>query len=384
MAGAPSDRSTPSAADGSFVFNTVLAGPFHLQACDTQVPRWCGSVRGASQPPGETVVTIAIPARGSVSGVVRRTDGSTFGGAEVWISMPDYAGPLQGSFGNFVQADAAGVYLFNGVPPGMAVVRARANYIWGLAIGVVTAGAGTVVDVQLGTATNMLNLNATLDYNYVSGYDGTTNLRRNGGLDYSHQSLRLGAAGRAASVHVSSDWSINGLELSGRQLTIARGHEDRVGVRVTRKVFAPISGGFVRYIEELSNPLPVDVAVRVRIGGVSLLNRGSIVSSSSAQHVVVTHSGWATGFVFGGASGTPQTVAAASFLPGQYEYSYDWVVTVPAGQTIRLMHFLLYGGSAADLDPVVSSLGTPTGLALEGLTAAEIASIVNFVIPPSP
>ncbi len=299
--------------------------------------------------------------------------------------MPNYAGPLEDSFGSFVQADAAGVYLFDDAPPGMAVVRARdyQNDIWGLAIGVVPADAGTVVDVELGTATGMLNLNATLDYNYVDGYNGATNLRRFGG-NYAHQRLSLGAGLRAASVGVSVESSINGLDLSERQLTIVRGYEGRVGVSVTRKMFAPIAGGFVRYIEELSNPLAVDVAVRVRVEGVSALNNGSTVSSSSPQHVVVTHAWGATGFVFGGTSGTPQAVAAASFLPSQYDYSYDWVVTVPAGQTIRLMHFLLHGGSAADLDPFVSSFVAPSGLALEGLTAAELASIVNFVIPPSP
>ncbi len=60
----------------------------------------------------------------------------------------------------------------------------------------------------------------------------------------------------------------------------------------------------------------------------------------------------------------------------------EWQVTVPAGQTRSLMHFLVQAepGSAA-----LSDLSGLTLLvdahALEGLSADERASIVNFVVP---
>ena len=149
-------------------------------------------------------------------------------------------------------------------------------------------------------------------------------------------------------------------------------------------MFVPVSGGFARYLEVLTNTSAVDVVVGVQVYGYL---QGASKFSSGSQHLVLSSTNGsrpALGLVVGGSTGAPAALPTVNFND-PYFYSTEWLVTVPAGQTRRVMHFVAQAEAAGTVDTLAATLGSaPAGAALEGLTTAELASIVNFVIVPNP
>jgi hypothetical protein len=81
-------------------------------------------------------------------------------------------------------------------------------------------------------------------------------------------------------------------------------------------------------------------------------------------------------------AGTNSAVAPVpSFVIGTMPVSYVWTVTVPANQTVTLMHFLIQwnsqdtNGAAAQASALVN-LSDPN--ALNGISPQEKAQVVNF------
>jgi hypothetical protein len=87
--------------------------------------------------------------------------------------------------------------------------------------------------------------------------------------------------------------------------------------------------------------------------------------------------------VFAG-QGAPVSAIPTEVADHHHEYQYEWILTVPAGQTRSLLHFVVQGpasGAAAVASQASSLAALSDPLVLTGLTAAEKASIVNFIIP---
>ena len=162
-------------------------------------------------------------------------------------------------------------------------------------------------------------------------------------------------------------------------------------LQVARKVYSPAAGGFARYLEEIQNPGSSPVVISLTISGnLGSDNNTRIVvtpSQTNYTYAVTDQSGICCdpllAHVFGGASST--LVPTVQFIPTNDNVFYRWDnVTVPAGQTVILMHFAVQR-PPSDLTGTKSQA---TGLvnltdpnALTGMSAAEKAAVANFIIP---
>ncbi|MCU0256586.1 MAG: hypothetical protein MUF60_07565, partial [Vicinamibacterales bacterium] len=179
------------------------------------------------------------------------------------------------------------------------------------------------------------------------------------------------------------------IDQARRSLVVGPTFED--GLLITRRVYSPAAGGFVRLHDEITNTLPYERTVVLRIyhemeddgvftpdGAVSPTTLTFVSAESPAMAVA--------GFVLGGA-GAP--VAASRLeLPEaddpDDDASYAYVVRVPAFGTVGLLQFAAQR-APSDLEGlqqqlrVLAELSDPN--ALTGLTAPQRAAIRNFVIP---
>ena len=161
------------------------------------------------------------------------------------------------------------------------------------------------------------------------------------------------------------------------------------GIEVTRKVFSPSAGGFVRYLEVLSNPTHANLPVSVKIeSGLIATNIAVAPSDTNSTYAVVDSGGQvccppALGFVFGGI-GAGLAASATRFVNQDQNIWYRWDVTVPAGKTVILMHFGIQR-DVTDTNGVQTQAQALVNLtdpdALDGMSATEKSEVVNFGIP---
>lgn len=197
-----------------------------------------------------------------------------------------------------------------------------------------------------------------------------------------------------------------GRELATRQSGLA-------GLNVTRKVFVPTAGYFGRWLEILSNPTaaPITVDVRVTTGVNNSADKvTSVIATSSGDAVLdvqsatpdrwvmvddamdadpfLTFSVPATAFVFDGADAATRattathTVTPTGPLANRSLVQYTWAsVTVPAGESVALMHFGVRQLSRAGATASATRLAQMPPEALAGLNAEELPIIRNFAVP---
>jgi len=161
------------------------------------------------------------------------------------------------------------------------------------------------------------------------------------------------------------------------------------GIQVNRKLYSPASGGFVRYLDELTNPTANNLTVTVKVES-SLSSYPRVFTSPSTTggtFAVVDNNGACCmpvlGFVFAGPNASTP-VTATHFVDQDATVSYTWNVTVPAGQTVILMHFGVLRDVTDDAGVVAQAralvnLTDPN--ALTGMSAAEQSEVINFVVP---
>jgi MYXO-CTERM domain-containing protein len=126
------------------------------------------------------------------------------------------------------------------------------------------------------------------------------------------------------------------------------------GLMAERHIYVPATGpSFARYVDVISNPMGSDVMTTVTING-NLGSDGStvLVTTSSGDMAIAADDSWfatddidamwdpSLAHVF---QGLGATVSASSISPtgsgGSDNVSYSFVVTVPAGGRIAIMHF---------------------------------------------
>ena len=181
------------------------------------------------------------------------------------------------------------------------------------------------------------------------------------------------------------------LEESDRQIAI--GPAPVGALALTRKVFVPAGGGFARYLEILTNPSAAPRTVTVEVasylgasGGPPSLVVVTAPAATNHTFAITDLTGECCdpllGHVFGGPGAAVN--AATHFAAGDNAISYRWTVTVPAGESIVLMHFTLQremGATAAAQAQAEALANLTDANALAGMTAAERARVLNFVIP---
>jgi len=167
------------------------------------------------------------------------------------------------------------------------------------------------------------------------------------------------------------------------------------GVDATRRLFVPSTGGFARYLDTITNtsslPVTVDVQVEGALGGVvhtivdpSATGNTYAVTLADATTVPVSEESPATRPALGHVFGGPNAAVPVSAIHIQKFFaptSYRWTVTIPAGASATLMHFVLQrnptdtAGADAQARALVN-LTDPNALA--GMTAEEKLRVVNF------
>jgi hypothetical protein len=158
----------------------------------------------------------------------------------------------------------------------------------------------------------------------------------------------------------------------------------------------PATGQFARYLDTITNPtgtpITVDVQVDSALSGAVHLVTDPVTTGTYALTLAdpsrnPTYGYMVTrpvlGYVFG-ALGAPVQTSAVAFQQLLGSSYYRWTVTIAPGQSMTFMHFA-FGHDPADVlgaNAVANGLVTLTDPnALAGMTAAEKALVVNFVIP---
>jgi hypothetical protein len=173
---------------------------------------------------------------------------------------------------------------------------------------------------------------------------------------------------------------------SNRQQVVA-GPESDGQVTVTRKTFVPATGSFVRMVDSVTNPTAADIIVTMAVTATlssSTSTRVVVAPAPSAPYAVTDGGGRpALAHVFGG-GGALVSPSATHVASGDSQLSYRWTVTIPAGQTISVMHFSAQRDAtdSAGAIAIAHALSTlDVSDALAGLTNEELARIINFRVP---
>ena len=369
-------------------------------------------------------VNLTFVALGTVRGrVIHPNVGGNVGNLTVTAQS------LNPSFGGFRsdQTDAAGNYEVTGVAVGAIRVTTGkpSEQLLGEATGTLAyvppAPALLLLDVLL--QNNAVTLPTTLADGNSSGYT----IGQSGGLDASNVrtfdpgGLRLTLTPNGGSAQPFTGATFGTRENAARGIAVRQ--DGVAGLNVTRKVFVPPAGYFARYLELLSNPteqaITVDVEVASRLyGGFNQFcsfqcERTHFLSrTSSGDNVVDVNSAtpdrWVSlgagfdpytnsnatasaGFVFDGEGGALRVGSAAyqslnpnvsPFLRPRFAYAWQ-SVTVPAGTTVALMHFVALQGTSSAATASAERLVQLPPEALEGLSAEEVVAIRNFAVPSS-
>jgi hypothetical protein len=400
-----------SATNGSFQFSNLQQAQYTLSSYDSTGDLRARSSQFFLSTTGPTVVSLTWQSIGTVTGHVYDPNGSPAIGAPVIVQASNP------SLNEFLQTstDATGAYTVNGVPIGsfsVSVNYPTANLV-GNGSGSITL-AGQQVTVNVFLVSNAIALPVyRYDGNYYS-YNPQPNGAIGSGDDQIFSYLLQAPETGAFNLNILSGGSPipftgnteGSQELNGQQVDIAQ--NSMAGLNVTRKIYVPPTGYFVRYLEELTNPGTTPVTVGVQI----VSNQGaqywpdSIVASSSGNATLnVTNSQnpdrWV---VVDGTEGTANTsgeppvvayafdgpgaampVDTASFSTPHYDtaqVTYQWSnVTVPAGGTVAFLHFGSQQSSRASAQASAERLIQLPPEALMGISSQDLSAIKNFAVP---
>ena len=359
-------------ANGSFTIGNVLPGPVRLQACTSYGA--CSSQLALAETGAVLAVTLSIQVL-PMNGEVLNEVGNGVDGATVTAYSRNDSGLLNG----ISTTSSGGSFHIPYVPIGDVTIAAFAE----------GSSRGGLTDTSLsggtGFARIFLDGSATkFDYELESGgsqfvvtCDGSVRVGVSGFTPATSSAMEF-ATPTGATLGWFPCLPFARLE-SPNKPVIEAGYVDGVGLDVARKMYVPEDGGFVRYLEVLSNRGPADITLRVRLSGTAGDATLTLTPSQTNNTYAVYSEFFATlGVVFSGLNST--TPVQPTFQADRY--AYEWTVTIPAGQTRRLLHYVVrrQGAGATTTAAALASLAHPTGL--EQLTDEELTTIVNFVINP--
>ncbi len=305
-----------------------------------------GSPSGSPTPTANVV--LKLPRTGAVNGQVLDESGANaVANAQVTIENRDQAGPL-GAFTLPMTTDGGGLFTASNVPVGNVRVSAFSGLFGGSATGLLTAGSPTpaTINVRMGSLVKLSTPYTLTSSEFRFDVACQGQLVAGGRTDGSWLTTYALAyelwIGEAASPCVNAA----AFEDGKRELRLDGGLVG--GLLVTRKIFAPETGGLVRFLEVLTNPgvtpRSLLVSVSSMLGDVN--HRATVVTapaSTGNTYAVgqLTNMG-SVGFAFAG-PGAAVPAAEGSVLLESDSFAYGWNVTVAPGQTVILMHFRAAG-----------------------------------------
>ena len=392
------DSFTEADSLGNYTFTHAPLGAFSLQATDENFTVFV-TTNGTLVNGGDTtVINIVLPAVGSVSGTVFGSDGVTpIANAPIRVENTDSTGP-QGFYLQRLTADTTGSYSIGNVPVGnirVAAADPNDSTVSGFASGHIVANQNSTINVVLGNGFAFFrpgffnfNLDGTNGYRFDIDCDGE--IDRGGRIDgtlgggYSGAEL-LELNGRNFNEEFPC---ISGAQtdLNGREIVM--GPAGLGGLVVTRKIFSPAGGGFVRYLDVITNPTPEALPASMLLqsflaagGNTSIL----VPPASTANTYAATGFNNSCcmpllGYVFAGPGG-PVSPGDFKFLDGQSPVSWDLNVTVPPSDSVIVMHFDIQRdtGDLAGIQQQAQALvngSDPDEFA--GMSDADKARVINF------
>jgi hypothetical protein len=393
----PFDRFQTTDAAGNFSFPHVPVDAFLVQAIDKQFIAAATATDYLTTDGQISRYTLSLPPLGMVNGKIFNSDGVTPAtNSTVAVQSFDNNGPFAPRFPQFLSADSNGNFQATGIPAGGILVSAFLSNTpasAGRADGTLTASQPANINVTLGNAVAFFTPGFqpyTLTGNDIFLYD----------IDCSGTIGNGGSTdGTLTAFSSAGILSINGTsaqypcfiavptDQSGRELIFSS-----VGygqLRVSRKVFVPPVGGFTRYMEILANSTAAPIKAAVQIGSNLCCSNPTVTlgpGDTNQTYALVNASGSpTTGFVFSGSSPSVP-VTSTNFVSGANFVAYRWDVTVPAGGSTILMHYILQHdpadatGAQTQAQALVA-LTDPN--ALTGMSDVEKSEVVNFNVPVS-
>lgn len=384
--------------DGAFVFENLALGTYRMEAyVNDRLRAFANGVVLAT--PAQTVTQdLTLVGVGRVTGTVSRSGAPV--AASVTVQSQSAVG---GSFPASSGSD--GQYTVDLVPVGPFTIAAvapnqdRAD------------GSGTLsVDGQTVTVNlSLLPATVTLPRGLYDGNAVSWQVRSDGSLYTGSVFPGAGTTPRLSLIangvgHIFSNQSGNSAATEENRREIVLANADLAGLAVQRKVFVPVDGYWVRYLDILQNPgaaaVVVDVTEEMDLGGTpgvvatasgddTLTPADSWVLIDDADASDAYASGYYNGYTFAPLASVlwgPGATAPseASFTPAgsQGLVRYRWnAVTVPAGGSVAILHLLSVQADRTRGRASAERLSQLPPEVLAGLTPAEAASVLNFDIP---
>ena len=308
------------------------------------------------------------------------------------------------------RTDGAGYYEIAGVPAGPFTVSVAdtARRLRGEAAGTI-ATEGQVVTIDV----NLLNNAITLPVNRYDANGLRYDIQADGSVAtgsnafYTEDGFKLDVLGAASVTRVTAG-GVATSEQGGQQVVVRQ--DGVAGLNVTRKVYVPLDGYFVRYTEILANPTAAAITVGLRVSsqlgwaqmytptipGVKTTSSGdnafNPLGAEGDRWVVLDdwdedpfdgtgHFPPATGFVLGGPGAGIQP-GAGGYDPatGRLQYQWDSITVPPGGQAV-IVHFGIQQISQGAARASAERLVQLPPEAIDGLAPDEIAAVANFTMP---
>jgi plastocyanin len=406
-------REIRTAPDGSYSFEAVPLGIYHVDARDA-TNRVRARVNNLTLNTNAQVITqdLTFVGLGVVTGQVFNPDNTL--APNVSVTIQSNNPQVGGFFSTFTNAQ--GDYTLTGIPVGAytatATSFAQQQPLRGETTGQVTAHQETVrADIHLLNNAISLPVNRwdanNLFFNIQhdgSIFDGTDNSFR-GDFEQNQGAFLLDLI-VGGTPNRFNGGTIGTTEEAGREIAVRQ--QNLAGLDVTRKVFIPRDGYFVRYVESITNPTaaPITLDVRVRNNFVPYNGGARVISTSSGDNVLGVadennpdrwvviddnsdtdpnqfYSLPAPTFVFDGPGGA-QRAGATAFAtnPNYGQLNYQWnSVTIAPGETVSYMHFGVQQISRAAARASAERLAQLPPEALAGLSQSEVSQIRNFAVP---
>jgi len=292
--------------------------------------------------------------------------------------------------------DSTGTLLIPNVPEGTDIVRlvdaATSVGIGAIFVTVGPGDQGRTIDVPftfVPLPVNLTDANGMLSDIQRGGnlLTGSNSAFHNGGLG-----LTVGAA--TGSSFSGATWGM--FEDNNREIGITQNGLGGNQLSVTRKIFVPADGYFTRYLEILTNTTAAPINANATIFSTS---DSSGVLSSAGGNSLSPLARWFVTDDDDGTQTSPPTRPAVAFVlegagaavsPGTAFYSksqtnaspfVSYSMTIPAGQSAIIMHFVAQQPQQAGAIAAAQRLAQLPPEAMAGLSAAERANIVNWVVP---
>jgi protocatechuate 3,4-dioxygenase beta subunit len=169
----------------------------------------------------------------------------------------------------------------------------------------------------------------------------------------------------------------------GRALTV--GPVQFGTTRVTRKLFSPPDGAFLRVIETFTNEGAAAATVKVRLAGATGTSSQVVEATGAAYAVIDTPPG---ALVFGGEGAAPPPANSLLYEApswrnlNQGRLGYQRTLTIGPGASVSLMHYMVPASNpqaAAEAALLLSTNRAPS--MFDRIEQNDKQSIINFAVP---